>query len=445
MDEKIKKYMAHLQGLVRIPTVSSVNDEHTDWSQFEKLHEYMKETWPLIFKKLELVKIGKESLLFHWKSENPGKDPILLMAHQDVVPAGHMEQWSHPPFSGDFSEGCIWGRGAEDCKSVLSAEMDAIEELLEENFRPSFDIYLSFGHNEEVQCAPERKGSVLAAKYLKEHGICPACIFDEGGNVEVTGGGKLLALIGMAEKAPNEFMLYKDGTGGHASKPGKGTVLGDVARAMASVEANPMPYRLTPLVRAHLKALAPLKEGKWKEILSHPKKHWKELTKMAKDDRILDALLHTTFAVTMAEGASQANVLPSHAEATMSVRILQGDTVESVREYLKSIMPGGVKVKVTYGENPYPAGKTEGEIFELLSDTIHELYGKDTVVAPNLMLGGTDSRNYSEVSHHIFRFTGRVKTEKWGEAHQIDEKMPVDRLDQPVIFFKTFLHNYEKR
>lgn len=444
MDENIEKYMAHLQGLVQIPTVSTPNDEHTDWSPFEKLHDYMKETWPLIFEKLELVKIGKASLLFHWKSENPVKDPVLLMAHQDVVPAGRIEQWSHGPFSGDLADGCLWGRGSEDCKSVLSAELDAIEELLEEDFKPSFDIYLSFGHNEEVQCSPEKKGSVLAAKYLKDHGIHLACIFDEGGNVEVTEEGKLLALIGLAEKAPNEFMLYKDGTGGHASKPGKGTVLGDVARAMAAVEAYPMPYRLTPLVKAHLKAVAPLKEGKWKEIIFHPKKHWKELTKIAEDDRILDALLHTTFAVTMAEGASQANVLPSHAEATMSVRILQGDTVESVKKYLESIMPDGVKVKVTYSENPYPAGEAEGEIYELLTDTIHELYDKETIAAPNLMLGGTDSRNYWQVCDHIFRFTGRVKTEVWGEAHQVDEKMPVDQLDKPVIFFKTFLHNYQK-
>lgn len=50
-------------------------------------------------------------------------------------------------------------------------------------------------------------------------------------------------------------------------------------------------------------------------------------------------MLHTTFAVTMAEGSAQANVLPPHAEATMSVRILQGDTVESVKKYLNPSFP----------------------------------------------------------------------------------------------------------
>lgn len=446
MDTKLEKYISHLQGVVQIPTVSSVNDEHTDWSQFDRLQQYMQEAWPLIFKKLSLTRIGKASLLFHWKSDHPKKDPVLFMAHQDVVPAIHEEQWSHPPFGGEVEEGCLWGRGAEDCKSMLTAEMDAVEELLEEGFAPDFDIYLSFGHNEEVQCTPDKKGSVLTAAYLKEQGVHLACLFDEGGNVEEGKEGEPpLALVGMAEKAPNEFVLYKDGAGGHASKPGRGTVLGDVARAMAAVEANPMPYRLTPLVKAHLKAVAPLQEEPRKSIVSHPKKNWKKLVKLAESDRILDALLHTTFAVTMAEGSSQANVLPSHAEATLSVRILQGDTVDSVTEYLESIMPDGVKVKASYAENPHPEGDVKGDMFKLLSETIHEVYGKDTVIAPNLMLGATDSRNYGEVCDNIFRFTGRVRTARWGEAHQVDEKMPVDKLDRPVKFIKTFLTNYGRQ
>lgn len=186
MDRE-EKYMSHLQGVVKIPTVSSVNDENTDWSEFDRLHQYMQEAWPLIFEKLSLTRIGKASLLFHWKSENPKKEPVLFMAHQDVVPAIHEEQWSHPPFEGEVDGGCLWGRGAEDCKSVLTAEMDAVEELLEEGFAPDFDIYLSFGHNEEVQCTPDKKGSVLTAAYLKEQGIHLACLFDEGGNVRKAG------------------------------------------------------------------------------------------------------------------------------------------------------------------------------------------------------------------------------------------------------------------
>lgn len=447
MNEHTEKYVKHLQGIVQIPTVSSVNDLHTDWSQFDKLHQFLQEAYPLIFEKLEWTTIGKASLLFHWKSAHPKKMPVLFMAHQDVVPAIHEDQWRHPPFSAAIDDGCIWGRGSEDCKSVLTSEMDAITELLEEGFEPDFDIYLSFGHNEEVQCVDEKKGSVLAPKYLQEKGVKLGCIFDEGGYVEEKGfhgNPTPVALIGLAEKAPNEYVLYKDGAGGHASKPGRGTVLGDVARAMAAVEANPMPYRLTPLVKAHLKALAPSQDKKVAKIYAHPKKHWDELVKLAKQDRELDAKLHTTFAITMAEASAQANVLPSHAEATMSVRILQGDTVESVKKYLESIMPCGVQVKATFAEDPKPAGSVESKEYALLTETIKEVFGDDTQIVPNLMLGASDSRNYSSVCDNVFRFSARLKTEQWGEAHQVDERMPVEHLDVPVKFFKRFLKKYNK-
>lgn len=443
------EYIAHLQGIVQIPTVSSVNDASTDWSEFDRLHRFLQEAYPLIFEKLEVTTIGKASLLFHWKSSHAEKQPIIFMAHQDVVPAPHEEQWSHPPFAGEIADGCLYGRGTEDCKSVLTSEMDAITELLEEGFDPDFDIYLSFGHDEEVQCTDDKKGSVLAAKYLEDHGVKAYCIFDEGGHVEAVGyhgNERPVALVGLAEKAPNEYVLYKEGAGGHASKPGNGTVLGDVARAIAAVEAHPMPYRLTPLVKAHLKALAEsVADKKVAKLYAHPQKHWDDIVKLAKHDRELDAKLHTTFAVTMAEASAQANVLPSHAEATMSVRILQGDTVASVKHYLESIMPCDVQVKATFAEDPKPAGSVESEAYHLMSETIYDIFGKETLIVPNLMLGASDSRNYAKVSDNVFRFSGRLKTEQWGEAHQVDERMPTEHLGVPVSFFKAFLKKYSEK
>lgn len=158
MDTKIEKYMAHLKGVVQIPTVSSVNDEHTDWAQFDRLHQYMQEAWPLIFEKLSLTRIGKASLLIHWKSDYPKKEPVLFMAHQDVVPAIHEEQWSHPPFGGEVDEGCLWGRGAEDCKSLLTAEMDAVEELLEEGFAPDSTFICPLDIMKRCSAHPTKRG-----------------------------------------------------------------------------------------------------------------------------------------------------------------------------------------------------------------------------------------------------------------------------------------------
>ncbi len=439
-------YWKHLQQIVQIPSLSSTDDAHTDWAPFEKIHAFLKETYPMIHSRMERIPIGHASLLFHLKSPHPKKAPLLLMAHQDVVPPGNLSQWTYDPFSGEIADGCLWGRGSNDCKSLLIAECEAVEALLKDGFEPAYDLYLFFGHNEEVQVIDEVCGPALAAAYLKENGVRLGCLFDEGGVVKCGkdyGSAVDMAEIGIAEKAPNETVLYKTGKGGHASQPGNGTVLGDIARAMTAVEAHPMPYRLTEAAIAELKGMAPFQSGERAMVFGDPEGHFDRLCQIARKDRAIDAILHTTMAVTMASGSPQSNVLPAHADCTMSVRILQGDTSESVQAYLRGLVPEGVKVKVDLPENPYPASSVECEEYRLLGDVIHDVFGKKTALIPVIMAGATDSRYFSAICDHVFRFSGRYLTKEWGEAHQIDEKVPLDVEETAVAFFTRFLHAYD--
>lgn len=440
-------YIKHLQKIVQIPSVSSTDDLDTDWAPFEALHAFLKEAYPTIHERMALTPIGHASLLFHLKSNHPKAKPLLLMAHQDVVPPGNVSQWTYDPFSATIADGCLWGRGSNDCKSLLIAECETVEKLLKEGFEPDYDLYLFFGHNEEVQVKDEVCGPALAVKHLKEAGVRIGCLFDEGGCVKKGadyGTPVDTAEIGIAEKAPNETVLSKTGMGGHASQPGQGTVLGDIARAMAAVEAHPMPYRLTEASIAELKALAPFQSGERAAVFADPEGHFEELTAIAKQERAIDAILHTTFAVTMASGSPQSNVLPAHASCTMSVRVLQGDTSESMQAYLRNLMPDGVKVSVDIPEDPYPASSIECREYKLLEDVIHKVYGNDTALIPVIMTGATDSRYFSSICDHGFRFSGRYLTKEWGEAHQIDEKVPLDVVERAVNFFTVFLRAYGK-
>lgn len=56
------------------------------------------------------------SLLYTWKgSDCKGRlQPMLLMAHQDVVPVspGTKTQWSVDASAGVVKDGFVWGRGA---------------------------------------------------------------------------------------------------------------------------------------------------------------------------------------------------------------------------------------------------------------------------------------------------------------------------------------------
>ena len=154
----------HLAGAVRFATVSNADNSLTDYTKFDAFHEYLKETYPLVHKHLTLEHTDQAGLLYHWKGTGKsGAAPLLLMAHQDVVPEGDLEKWTYPPYSGTIADGKIWGRGSSDCKSNLIGQLEAVEALLEKGYEPDYDLYLSYGYLEEAERSLRRPSEGLGS------------------------------------------------------------------------------------------------------------------------------------------------------------------------------------------------------------------------------------------------------------------------------------------
>jgi len=440
--EEDQSLIEHFRQSIQFPTVSNEDTEKVNWSAFEDLHQYLKKTYPAVYRMFTKTNLGKAGLQFCWKAEHPRQPPLLFMAHQDVVEIGDPSRWKYPPFSAKLADGCIWGRGTVDCKSLLISELEAVEELFANGFRPDYDLYLSFGYSEEVYMKNAPNGAQLLADHLEEQGVKVGCIFDEGGGISKEKNGKLVARIGLGEKAAVNFELYKDSAGGHSSKPGSGTAVGAVAKAIVAIEGNPFPYRLTPLVIKQLQADAAVKEGDVKRIYGDPEQYWDELCDLAKKDNALDAMLHTTIAFTMTSASEQPNVLPSHAATVMSCRILQGDTVQSVQDYFAAFLPEGVRIRHISGKDPAATSLPEGTYYSLTEKVLKKLYGDDIILVPFLCLGATDSRYYARTAENTFRFDGLYRDSRWSEAHQVNEKIPGDLLTTGKQFFKLLMTTY---
>jgi carboxypeptidase PM20D1 len=147
------------------------------------------------------------------------------MAHQDVVEASG--SWKYPPFAGVIEDGCVWGRGAIDDKGCLCALLEAVESLLTEGFVPERDIYLVMSHNEE----PMGDGAAEVANWLREQGIEPVMVLDEGGAVVdkvLPGVRGLTAMIGTGEKGYLNVRFKAASRGGHASTPPRALRLDDL-------------------------------------------------------------------------------------------------------------------------------------------------------------------------------------------------------------------------
>jgi Gly-Xaa carboxypeptidase len=137
-----------------------------------------------------LTKINTYGLVYIWEGSDPSLKPLLLMAHQDVVPVNPdtIDKWTHPPYSGFYDGERIWGRGSQDDKSGLMGILIAIETLLEQGFTPKRGIVLSFGFDEEsggLKGAKENAKALMTIYGEKSF----AMVVDEGGGfIEQYGG-----------------------------------------------------------------------------------------------------------------------------------------------------------------------------------------------------------------------------------------------------------------
>ncbi len=119
IDEQVAA--RRLADSLRFVTISSQTDVNANTAEFKKLHAFIDQSYPHIRATLQRETIGANSLLYKWEGTDATAKPILLMAHQDIVPIapGTEQQWQQPPFAGKVQDGFIWGRGAWDDKGNL--------------------------------------------------------------------------------------------------------------------------------------------------------------------------------------------------------------------------------------------------------------------------------------------------------------------------------------
>ena len=439
----IEKSIRRLQGAIRIPTCSHPNPQDTDWSLFLDFIHYLESAYPDIHQDLHRRVINDYGLVFHWQaSESKDKEqieamPVLFTAHYDVVAATD-EGWTHPPFSGYDDGSRLWGRGSLDDKGSLISILEAVDELLLTGYRPPRDVYFAFGFDEEQG---GRLGAQKIAAYFKEQNIHFQYVFDEGG--AIIGGSMMgvepsLAVVGIAEKGNNSFRFNFEGVQGHSSMPPKHTAIGEMAAFIQAVENKPFPLRLTPTVEEMLKALAPYKKGMTGKALANPALFFPIIKKVLLKNPQTAAMLRTSVSFTMTQAGTGHNILPKNASCVANVRILQGDSVQSVKEYFKSF-GFDYSIEPLLENEPTGISDVHSEAMQHITACIKKVFD-NTVPLPYLMVGGTDSRYYGEVADDSFRFLPcRLTSEELGSMHAVNESISHENIAGMIRFYRTLL------
>jgi carboxypeptidase PM20D1 len=436
----------HLAATLRFRTVSFQEGTQLPREEFLGLHRYLEGTFPKLHAVLARETVADYSLLYAWKGSDAGLRPLVLMAHQDVVPVepGTEKLWAYPPFDGRIAEGYIWGRGSMDDKACLAAILEAVEKLVGEGFRPRRTIYLAFGHDEEVG---GQEGARAVAELLGSRGIRPEMVLDEGGVVIQSGAlpiARPVALVGVAEKGYLSLELTVQTEGGHSSAPPAHTAVGILSAAITNLESHPFPGSLRGPAREMFEYLGPEMPFTRRLVFANLWLFGRLVERRLEASPASSALVRTTTAPTIIEGGVKDNVLPNKARAVVNFRILPGDSIASVLAYVRQVINDPrVQVQPLSGfrAEPSPVSSTDSPAFAMLMRTVRQVF-PDAVVAPMLVIGGTDARYYAQLTESDYRFDPfRATDQDLTRVHGTNERIAVENYVSAVKFYIQLIRN----
>ncbi len=432
-DARAEKYAEKLSRMVRFDTVSVPETDQRE--KFLPFHALLAELFPLVFSRMEKTEIDG-NLLFFWKGRSSER-PLVLMSHQDVVPAGG--QWTHAPFSGDIADGRVWGRGASDTKCSVMGFFQAAEELLAEGFVPPMDVYLSSSCTEEW--AGDGCGKLVDV--LEKRGVRPFLVCDEGGGIitDPIGGIKgNFAMVGVFEKGKADVRFTARGHGGHASAPGKNTPVARIAAFVCRMERHsPFVKKMEPPVQAMFENLAPYAPFYMKLLFSNM---WLFKPLLVRVLPMISsqagAMLKTTVAFTRLKGSDAYNVLPEEASVGANMRFIPHEGMEKSLAKVRRISQRyGLEMEAMHASDVSRSVDINGEGFKKVEELIARTF-PGVPVCPYVMTGATDARNYERIAENVVRFAPVIYgPEQMKGMHGIDENIEYNCLPGCVDFYKN--------
>ncbi len=376
---------------------------------------------------------GRTSLIADWVPEgvDPDASPLLIHGHLDVVPA-NADDWSVPPFSGEITDGCVWGRGAVDMKDFDAMVLSVVRARVRAGIAPRRPIRLAFTADEEA-------GSGLGATWLVANHPelfdgCEEAIGEVGGFSLTVRDDLRLYLIQTAEKGMAWLDLIADGRAGHGSFRNDDNAVTELAAAVARIGTYEWPHKITDAQRAFLGAVSEAFD-----IQLDPDRAEETLAKLGSIARMVGATMSNTANPTMLQAGYKHNVIPGRATAAIDGRFVPGGRDEFFAT-IDELIGDRVRYEVAT-ENVAVETEFSGALVQAMQAClVAEDPGARAV--PYLMSGGTDAKAWTKLGIRCFGFAPlRLPPDLdfVGMFHGVDERVPTESLEFGARVLDRFL------
>ena len=366
------------------------------------------------------------------------KRPLVLLSHLDVV-AADATQWESDPFSGEIREGFVYGRGALDAKGVTAVQVMALLELARKKATLDRDIILLATPDEEA-------GGIKGAGYLVRNQIelldDAEFLLTEGGSIKPAQAGLSEASsspaiwgVTITEKSPCWVEVLTRGQAGHGSSPRDGAAVPRLVSALDRIRRVESRIRVLAEVEAMFLALAataPAEDRAGFISLSQALTEDSAFTRRFMAQPGYNALVRNTLSITVLEGSSQTNVVPSVARAELDIRLLPGERCEDFVAALDEVIADPrveTRILLSFSSVSSPVDTALYDAIE----TVALRHDSAALVVPRMIGGFTDAHYFREQGIVSYGFTPRWLTPHDSSGiHGVNERISVNNLGMGV-------------
>lgn len=376
-------------------------------------------------KDVEIRKMGETAaMIVHYAGDgSSGKEPILFLAHMDVVDALRSD-WELDPFTLNEKDGYFIGRGATDNKYGVMNLAQTFIRLKKSGFKPTRDLYIVYSGDEETHQATTK--ALAADPVLKTAEF--ALNTDAGGGTLAPDGAPLAYGVQAAEKTFATFELTATNPGGHSSRPRADNAIYELADALEKVRALKFPVMWNPVtLHAFEAAGAGLGNDLGKAMIEFARdpKPGKAAEKISADPSYVGQL-RTTCVATMLKAGHAENALPQSATATVNCRIFPGVEVADVANDLaRAIGDDKIEIKTLDEPTSSPVSELRPDVYAAVLKAVHARYPEMPVV-PYMEAGATDGKEFRKAGVPTWAVSAIIMDPDQSNEHGLNEKIPVE-------------------
>ena len=324
-----------------------------------------------------------------WARLEGGPEPaLILMHHMDVVPADPA-YWSTDPFSAELRDGYVYGRGAQDTKTLGILHLEAFLALKRAGRPLNRPVIF-------MATADEEAGGFMGAGWLVENrpelfeGV--GLLLNEGGGGTETGSRPVFE-VEVTQKVPLWLRVTARDEPGHGSLPRPTSSVGRLVRALERLRMHTFEPHLVPAVDAYLRGRAAAGVAPFADRLADPAAAVADpdfLAALQAENPFLAAIVRNTCSITRLEGSAKINVVPPESRAEIDCRLLPDQDPDAFIEGLHTIFDdAAIEIEKIMAFSP-AVSSADTDLYRAI-EAVTKKHFPDAAVLPSVQSGFTDS------------------------------------------------------